>query len=67
MQIFSSQGVYDSTVVNKMKQCQYKNAPLYHTSHIDYTVLTFIMSQLGSITIFCMTGKLSHYIQEGGR
>lgn len=62
MQIFISQGVYDSRVVNKMKQYRYKNAQSYHTSHIDNTVLTFIMFQLGSITIFCMTEKLSHYI-----
>lgn len=62
MQIFISQGVYDSGVVNKMKQCQYKNAQSYHTSHTDNTVLTFIMFQLGSITVFCMTEKLSHYI-----
>lgn len=67
MQIFPSHGVYDSRVVNKMKQCQYKNVPSYHTSHIDSSGLTFIMLLLGSIAIFCMTEKLSHYIQEGGR
>lgn len=67
MQIFPSHGVYDSRVVTKMKQCQCKNAPSYHTSHIDSSGLTFIMLLLGSITIFCMTEKLSHYIQEGGR
>lgn len=60
MQIFTSHGVYDSRVVNKMKQCQYKNALSYHTSHIDNTELTFIMLQLGSVTLFCMTEKLSH-------
>lgn len=64
MQIFTSQGVYDSRVVNKMKQCRYKNAQSYHTSHIDNTELTFIMVQLRSITIFYMTEKLSHYIQK---
>lgn len=65
MQIFTSPGVYDSRVVNKMKQCQYKNAQSYHTSHIDNSELTFIMLQLDSVTIFCMIEKLSHYIQEG--
>lgn len=62
MQIFTSQGIYDGRMVNKMKQCRYKNAQSYHTSHIDNSELTFIMLQLGSVTIFCMTEKLSHYI-----
>lgn len=66
MQIFTSHGVYDSRVVNKMKQCQYKNVQSYHISHIDNTVLTFIMFQLVSITIFCLTEKLGHYIPESG-
>lgn len=52
MQIFTSQGVYDSGVVNNMKQCQYKNAQSYHTSHIDNTELTFIMLQLGLLLYF---------------
>lgn len=60
MQIFTSQGVYESRMVNKLKQCQYKNAQSYHTSRIDNSELAFIMLQLGSITIFCMTEKLSH-------
>ena len=30
-----SQGVYDSRVVNKMRQCQYRNALSYHTDHTD--------------------------------
>lgn len=67
MQIFTRQCVYDSKMVNKMKQCLYKKALLYHGSHIDNTVLALIMFQLVSITVFCVTGKLSHYIQEGGR
>lgn len=61
MQIFTRQGVYDSRVVNKMKQCQYKNAPSYLMNHIDNAPLT-----LDSITIFCVPRKLSHYIQRGG-
>lgn len=52
MQIFTVQGVYDSTVANKMKQCQYKNVQSYHTSHIDNTELTFIMLQLGLLLYF---------------
>lgn len=67
MQIFTRQGVYDSKMVNKMKQCLYKKALLYHGSLVDNTVLAFIMSQLLSIPILRVTGKLSHYIREGGR
>lgn len=44
MQIFTRQGVYDSKMVNKMKQCLYKKALLYHGSPVDDTVLAFIMS-----------------------
>lgn len=62
MQIRTSQGVYDSWVANKMKRCQYKNGQAYHTSHVDNSELTFIMLWLGSLTIFCVTEKLSHYI-----
>lgn len=46
MQIFTRQGVYDSKMVNKMKQCLYKKALFYHGSRVDNTVLAFIMSQL---------------------
>lgn len=67
MQIFTRQGVYDSKMVNKMKQCLYKKALLYHGSRVDDTVFAFIMSQLLSIPVLRVTGKLSHYIQEGGR
>ena len=62
-----SQGVYDSRVVNKMRQCQYRDAPSYHTDHTDNSELAFIMLPLGSLTIFCVTEELSHYSQEGGR
>lgn len=67
MQIFTRQGVYDSKMVNKMKQCLYKKALLYHGSPVDNTVLAFIMSQLLSFPKLRVTGKLSHYIREGGR
>lgn len=67
MQILTRQGVYDSKMVNKMKQCLYKKALLYHGSPVDNTVLAFIMSQLLSLPKLRVTGKLSHYIREGGR
>lgn len=67
MQIFARQGVYDSKMVNKMKPCLYKKALLYHGSHVDDTVLDFIIPLLLSLPKLRVTGKLSHYIQEGGR
>lgn len=66
MQIFTSQGVYDTRVVNKRKQRQNENAWAHHTSRGGNSELTFIMLQLGPIiVIFCMTKKWSHYFQEG--
>lgn len=66
MQILTSRGVYDGRVLNKLKRCWCENAQARHTSRVDNTELTFIMSHFGSITTLCMTEKLSHYIQGGG-
>lgn len=65
MQIFTSQGVYDSRVVNNMKQYQYKNVPSYHTSHIDNAASTFIMFHLDSITIFLCATKIESLYSRG--
>lgn len=59
MQIFTRPGVYDSEVVNKNEAMSVQKALIYHGRCVDSSVLAFIMSQLSSVSICCVTGKLS--------
>lgn len=65
MQIFTRPGVYDSEVVNKMKQYLYKK-PRCITDAVLIAVSTvFITSQLSSALIGRVTGKLSIIFKTG--